>query len=134
MLVGKDHAQGSAQRARRRLSSPSPAAVITVPDDIASVQGALDAAMAGDTVRLRQQATPYHEKIAFPPSGDAVNGPILLTPFPGDPTSRRCVAPSAATGAAPTTDAVVAGPVPAGDAQRRRAGWGVARVFACRDL
>lgn len=66
------------------LAAAAPAAVITVPDDVASVQGALDAANAGDTVRVRQQATPYHEKVAFPRSGDAVNGPIVLAAYPGD--------------------------------------------------
>ena len=66
------------------LSSATHAATITVPDDVATVQGALNAAMAGDTVRVRQQATPYHEKVAFPRSGDVVNGPIVLTAFPGD--------------------------------------------------
>ena len=60
------------------------ATVITVPDDIATVQAALDAALPGDTVRVRQQASPYHEKIAFPRSGDTVNGPIVLTAYPGD--------------------------------------------------
>jgi hypothetical protein len=44
------------------LSSATHAATITVPDDVATVQGALNAALAGDTVRVRQQATPYHEK------------------------------------------------------------------------
>ena len=65
-------------------AAAAPAVVITVPDDVATVQGALDAAMPGDTVRVRQQATPYHEKVAFPRSGDAVNGPIVLTAYPGD--------------------------------------------------
>ena len=66
------------------LSSATHAATITVPDDFATVQGALDAALAGDTVRVRQQVAPYHEKIAFPRSGDAVNGLIASPAFPGD--------------------------------------------------
>lgn len=66
------------------LACAAEAAVITVPDDVATVQGALNAAQPGDTVQVRQQATPYHEKIAFPRSGDAVNGPIVLRAFPGD--------------------------------------------------
>jgi cysteine-rich repeat protein len=60
------------------------ATTLTVPDDVATVQAALDAAQAGDTVQVRQQATPYHEKIAFPRSGDAVNGFITLQAFAGD--------------------------------------------------
>jgi cysteine-rich repeat protein len=66
------------------LAAPARAAVITVPDDVATVQGALNAAMPGDTVRVRQQATPYVEKITFPRSGDAVLGPIVLTAVPGE--------------------------------------------------
>jgi cysteine-rich repeat protein len=65
-------------------ATSSPAATYTVPDDFPTVQAALNAAFAGDTVRVREQVTPYHEKIAFPRSGDAVNGYITLQAFPGD--------------------------------------------------
>ena len=60
------------------------AAVIVVPDDFATIQAALNVADPGDTVQVRQQLTPYLEKLAFPPSGDAVNGFITLEAFPGD--------------------------------------------------
>jgi cysteine-rich repeat protein len=66
------------------LSGAARAATYVVPDDFATVQAALNAAAAGDTVQVRQQAMPYHEKIAFPTSGDAVNGFITLQAFPGD--------------------------------------------------
>ncbi|MGH7790362.1 MAG: right-handed parallel beta-helix repeat-containing protein, partial [Candidatus Binatia bacterium] len=59
-------------------------ALLTVPDDHATVQAALNAAFAGDTVQVRQQVAPYAEKIVFPRSGDAVDGFITLTAFPGD--------------------------------------------------
>ena len=65
----------------RRFAS---ATTYTVPDDFATIQAALDAALAGDTVQVRQQATPYLEKIAFPRSGNAVDGFITLQAFPGD--------------------------------------------------
>ena len=44
--------------------------------------------------------------------------------------TRRCSAPPAATGAAATTQAVAAGPVPAGDARRRRTGRGAGTLVA----
>ena len=62
---------------------PAAALVITVPDDVATIQAALDAAQAGDTVRVRD-GVPFSEKIAFPRSGNAVDGPITLEAFPGD--------------------------------------------------
>lgn len=55
-----------------------------VPDDVATIQGALNVSVAGDTVRVRQQLTPYHEKIAFPASGSSGGGYITLEAFPGD--------------------------------------------------
>ena len=57
------------------LPSPAAAAVLTVAPsggDYTSVQAALDAAVAGDTVRVRQGV--YFEKIVFPRSGDAGSG------------------------------------------------------------
>src|SRR6185369_16388924 len=52
--------------------------------DFATIQGALDVAVAGDTVVVRQAPTPYAEKIVFPRSGDAVGGFITLTAFTGE--------------------------------------------------
>ena len=58
------------------------AATYTVPDDFSTIQAGLNAAQAGDTVRVRQAT--YAEKLVFPRSGDAGNGYITLTAFPGD--------------------------------------------------
>ena len=63
-------------------AAPAGASLLIVPDDQATIQAALDAAMAGDTIEVRQQV--YHEKIAFPRSGNAVDGYITLQAFPGD--------------------------------------------------
>jgi cysteine-rich repeat protein/parallel beta-helix repeat protein len=63
-------------------AAPSHAVTIVVPDDAASIQVALNAAQAGDTVQVRQGV--YAEKVSFPRSGDATNGFITLTAFPGD--------------------------------------------------
>jgi cysteine-rich repeat protein/parallel beta-helix repeat protein len=65
-------------------ASAAQATTRIVPDDFATIQAALNAAGAGDTVQVRQQVTPYHEKIAFPSSGNAVDGYITLQAFPGD--------------------------------------------------
>ena len=67
------------------LPSPAPAAVLTVAPsggDYTSVQAALDAAVAGDTIRVRQGV--YFEKIVFPRSGDAGSGFISLEAAPGE--------------------------------------------------
>ncbi len=67
------------------LSAPARAVVITVPDDFATVQAALNAAMAGDTIQVRQQATPYHEKIDLPAQRRRWRtAPITLQAFPGE--------------------------------------------------
>ncbi len=52
--------------------------------DFTTVQAALDVAVAGDTIQVRQKPTPYFEKIAFPRSGNAGAGFITLEAFPGD--------------------------------------------------
>jgi cysteine-rich repeat protein len=52
--------------------------------DFTSVQAALDVAVAGDTVQVKQKGTPYFEKVAFPRSGNAGAGFITLEAFPGD--------------------------------------------------
>jgi hypothetical protein len=67
-------------------SAPRYASATTyvVPDDFTTIQTALDETLPGDTVEACQQATPYHEKLAFPASGDATNGFITLQAYPGD--------------------------------------------------
>ncbi|HZR83349.1 MAG TPA: right-handed parallel beta-helix repeat-containing protein [Candidatus Binatia bacterium] len=52
--------------------------------DFTSIQQALDAAAAGDTILVREKATPYFEKVAFPRSGSAGAGPIALEAWPGE--------------------------------------------------
>jgi cysteine-rich repeat protein len=52
--------------------------------DFTTIQAALDAAVAGDTILVRERATPYAEKIVFPRSGDATAGHIILQRFPGE--------------------------------------------------
>ncbi len=52
--------------------------------DFTTIQAALDAAVAGDTIQVHEKATPYFEKIAFPRSGDAGAGFITLTAYPGE--------------------------------------------------
>jgi hypothetical protein len=52
--------------------------------DFTIIQAALDVAVAGDTVRVREKATPYFEKIVFPRSGDATAGPITLEAAAGE--------------------------------------------------
>src|SRR5262249_10169929 len=46
------------------------------------IQDALDVAIAGDTVQVRDGV--YSEKLAFPRSGDGTNGPITLVAYPGE--------------------------------------------------
>ncbi|MEW6271435.1 MAG: right-handed parallel beta-helix repeat-containing protein, partial [Thermodesulfobacteriota bacterium] len=63
------------------------AAVLTVAEsggDFTTIQAALDAAQAGDTVLVREKATPYFEKIVFPRSGSAGAGFISLEAYPGE--------------------------------------------------
>jgi len=52
--------------------------------DFTSVQAGLDAASAGDTVLVRQKATPYFEKIDFPSSGSPPNAYVTLMAYPGE--------------------------------------------------
>lgn len=52
--------------------------------DFTSVQAALDAAAAGDTVEVREKPVPYFERLSFPRSGNAVDGPITLRAAPGE--------------------------------------------------
>jgi cysteine-rich repeat protein len=52
--------------------------------DFTRIQAALDVAVAGDTVRVREKPTPYFEKLVFPRSGDPIAGPIALEAAPGE--------------------------------------------------
>lgn len=52
--------------------------------DFTSIQDALDAAGPGDVVQVREKPTPYFEKVSFPTSGNAVDGPISLEAYPGE--------------------------------------------------
>ena len=49
------------------------AATITVPDDVATIQGALNTTGPGDTVQVKDTPGPYFEKLTFPNSGTAGN-------------------------------------------------------------
>ena len=52
--------------------------------DYTRIQDALDVAVAGDVVQVRQKATPWFEKLVFRSSGDAVNGHVTLQAYPGE--------------------------------------------------
>ncbi len=69
------------------LSAPAQAVEIIVAasgGDYTVIQDALDAAMPGDTVSVREKATPYFEKLVFPTSGSSGAGWITLRAFPGE--------------------------------------------------
>ena len=63
------------------LAAPAGAGVLTVPGDFPTIQGALDAAVAGDVVEVSGGV--YHEKIVFPRSG-APGQPITLRAAAGE--------------------------------------------------
>jgi cysteine-rich repeat protein len=52
--------------------------------DFTSIQPALNVAVAGDTVQVGDGGGPWFERVTFPRSGNAVDGPIVLTAFPGE--------------------------------------------------
>ncbi len=52
--------------------------------DYTTVQAALNNAAAGDSILVKEKATPYFEKIDFPRSGSADSGYITLMAFPGE--------------------------------------------------
>jgi hypothetical protein len=69
------------------LARAAGATVYTVAEsggDFSIIQDALDVAVAGDTIQVREKATPYFEKLVFPQSGSAGGGYITLEAFPGE--------------------------------------------------
>lgn len=54
-----------------------------VPDDFATVQAALDQALPGDTIEVKDTSGPYFEKVEFTRGGDAAQGFISLAAYPG---------------------------------------------------
>ena len=52
--------------------------------DFTTIQAALDVAIAGDTIQVRQKPVPYGEKLVFPRSGNAGSGFITLAAYPGE--------------------------------------------------
>ncbi|MCC6850009.1 MAG: chromate efflux transporter [Deltaproteobacteria bacterium] len=52
--------------------------------DFTVIQEALDAAQAGDTVRVHEKPAPYFERLVFPRSGNAVDGFVTLEAAPGE--------------------------------------------------
>jgi len=68
-------------------ASPGLAATLVVAPsggDHTTIQAALDVAVAGDTIQVRQGAGPYFEKIVFPRSGSSGAGFISLEAYPGE--------------------------------------------------
>ena len=49
--------------------------------DFTTIQAALNAAQPGDSIAVREKASPYFEKLIFPTGGDAVNGHIVLSAY-----------------------------------------------------
>jgi cysteine-rich repeat protein len=69
------------------VSATSHATVYTVAEfggDFTSIQAALDVALAGDTITVKEKATPYFETLIFPRSGSAGAGFITLQASPGE--------------------------------------------------
>lgn len=52
--------------------------------DFAAIQDALDVAVAGDVIEVKEKTTPYFEKIHFPTSGSAASGYITLMAAAGE--------------------------------------------------
>jgi cysteine-rich repeat protein/parallel beta-helix repeat protein len=52
--------------------------------DFVSIQAALDQAVAGDTVTVREKATPYFEALVFRTGGSVAAGPLVLRAAPGE--------------------------------------------------
>lgn len=69
------------------LSTPAAAAIWVVAEsggDFSTIQAALDVAVGGDTIEVREKATPYFEKIVFPTSGSAGAGYVSLEAAAGE--------------------------------------------------
>ena len=69
------------------VSTTSHGTVYTVAElggDFTSIQAALDVAVAGDTITVKEKATPYFETLIFPRSGSAAAGSIVLQAAPSE--------------------------------------------------
>ncbi len=52
--------------------------------DFTSIQVAVNIAIAGDSILVREKSNPYFEKISFPNSGNASDGHIVLMAYPNE--------------------------------------------------
>ncbi len=52
--------------------------------DFTTIQSALNQAQPGDSILVKEKATPYYEKINFPSGGNQTNGYITLMAYPGE--------------------------------------------------
>jgi hypothetical protein len=52
--------------------------------DYTTIQGAINIAVAGDTILVKEKSIPYFEEISFPKSGNATEGYIVLMAFPNE--------------------------------------------------
>ncbi len=52
--------------------------------DYTAIQEALNHVTAGDSILVKEKATPYYEKITFPVGGNADDGYVSLLAFPGE--------------------------------------------------
>ena len=52
--------------------------------DYTTIQEAINIAVAGDTILVKEKNTPYFEKISFPKSGNSTDGYIVLMAFPNE--------------------------------------------------
>ncbi len=52
--------------------------------DYSNIQSALNIAVAGDTILVREKSEPYFEKVTFPRSGNASDGHIVLMNYPNE--------------------------------------------------
>jgi len=52
--------------------------------DFYKIQSALDMAVAGDTIFVKEKSVPYFEKITFPRSGNSSDGYIVLMNYPDE--------------------------------------------------
>lgn len=52
--------------------------------DFTKIQEALNVAIAGDTILVREKTVPYFEELTFPRSGDKTSGYIVLMSYPNE--------------------------------------------------